>query len=302
MRKKKKKEEEAPAMAKVQSAQNGGFTADVRTIKTADNNLKIAESELEEKDKKYQKALANEIKKTGTDYTVKFDDKTKKKISYETKEEDNKKAQPKAIPIAELSKNIPKEAEERQEAYDKWKIANYENNLAKVNNEESTFLDKTVGTPIRAIKDLISPLTSGEDSIIEDEKGNKTFLPSYNELKQQKVRQDTKGALGVAQDVAYNATKVLGAAALDIPTFGMGGKALYWTDMATDNFKNIKNQGYDNRCGRTDSFLCEIKFRQGDRIAENDEENVDHSSGNAGSLIRMREPESAECVDDHNNA
>ena len=254
LKRKKKKDEEAPAMAAV--TQTTKPTTDIRTIKTAENNLKKAESDFEEKDKQYQKALSNEIKKTGVDYKTKFDDKTKKRISYETKEEDNKKAQPKVIPVAELSKNIPKEAAERQEAYDRWKIANYENNLAKVNNEESTFLDKTIGTPIRAIKDLLSPLATGEDNEIVDEKGNKTFLPSYNELKQQKVRQDTKGALGVAQDVAYNATKVLGAAALDIPTMGLGGKALYWSDMATDNFKNIKNQGYDDKAAIANTIIA----------------------------------------------
>lgn len=190
--------------------------------------------------------MSKELKKTGEDYRTKFDDTRNKKISYQTKEEDKVQNKPKVIPIQEANKNLQNELQEIDEAYDKWKIANYENNVARVNNEESTLFDKTIGTPIRAVKDLLSPLTTGDDNTIVDEKGNKTFLPSYNELKQQKVRQDTKGIGGIAQDIGYNATKVLGATALDAVTGGMGGKALYWTDMAEDNYKNIKNQGYSN--------------------------------------------------------
>ena len=190
--------------------------------------------------------MSKELKKTGEDYRTKFDNTRNKKISYQTKEEDKAQNKPKVIPIQEANKNLQNELQEIYEAYDKWKIANYENNVAKVNNEESTLFDKTIGTPVRAIKDLLSPIATGTDNQIVDENGNKTFLPSYNELKQQKVRQDTKGIGGVAQDIGYNATKVLGATALDAVTGGMGGKALYWTDMAEDNYKNIKNQGYSN--------------------------------------------------------
>lgn len=242
----------APAMSEVgrstQTVRPIDTVKDVRTLTLDDakNNLKIADNELEVANDRYQNALSRELKKTGEDYRTRFDDTRNKKISYQTKEEDEFPTKPKVIPIQEANKNLQNELQERNEAYDRWKIANYENNLAKVNSEESTLFDKTLGVPIRAVKDLLSPLTIGEDEIIRDEKGNKTFLPSYNELKQQKVRQDTGGLAGVAQDIGYNATKILGATALDAVTGGMGGKALYWTDMATDNFKNIKNQGYSN--------------------------------------------------------
>lgn len=215
--------------------------------KQTQSNLDIANNTFTKASQNYQSSLKKELDKTGVDYRTQFPDITKNTLSYQTKTEDKPKNQPTIIPIQEANKNLQKELEDKQKAYDAWKIANYENNLAKVQSEKSTLLDKTLGTPVRAIADLVSPLTIGEDITLKDEKGNKTFLPSYNELKQQKVRQDTTGIGGALQDIGYNATKVLGAGALDAVTGGIGGKALYWTDMASDNFKDIKNKGYSNK-------------------------------------------------------
>ena len=154
------------------------------------------------------------------------------------------KGQPTAIPIQEVNKNLQKEISEKQQAMDDYSIKKYLYDQAKVDTEKSTLFDKTLGTPIRALKDLASPITMDESSYVKDEKGNKVFLPTYNELKQEKVRNDTKGLLGFGQDIVYSGTKILGASALDAATLGVGGKALYWTDMATDNYKNVINQGY----------------------------------------------------------
>lgn len=246
MYKKKKKDEDYALVNATQTVQPTTDIRTVDTVNTPQKNLENAENKLNEANKKYEKALSKELKKTGKDYTTKFESPLNKKISFETKEEDQKISKPTPIPVAEANKNLQKELAEQQQALDQWKIANYQNNLDKVQNEKSTLFDKTVGVPIRAVKDLFSPLTTGDDNTIVDEKGNKTFLPSYDELKQQKVREDTKGIGGTLQDVGYNATKILGAGALDLVTGGLGGKSLYWTDMAEDNYKNVKNQGYSN--------------------------------------------------------
>ena len=238
--KKKKKDKEVHAMATMPLSVQPTVTV------TPQSNLENAEKEFKEASDIYQKRLSQEIKKTGKDYKTTFDNRANQKINYQTKKEDIK-PQPDIIPIAEAKQNLQQELENKQKAYDQWKIANYENNLNRVQNEESTLFDKTLGVPIRATKDLLSPLTIGEDITLKDEKGNKTFLPSYNELKQQQVRQDTSGIGGLAQDIAYNATKVLEAGALDAVTGGIGGKALYWTDMSADNYMNAKNQGATNK-------------------------------------------------------
>lgn len=240
-------------------------TNDTRTVKTEDiqeqqskakakqeyektkKNLNRAEQAFQGSLSAAQHTLGKEYEKRGVDFTNRFDDYSKKKLDFQAKKEGIKPEKSK------IDKNAVKEARQAAEKdyqkaakdYQQWQIANYENNVAKVNNEDSSFLDKTVLTPVRAINDLLSPITDS-DSMMVDEKGNKTWLPSYNELKQQKVRQDTKGVGGFLQDIGYNATKILGAGLIDAATAGVGGKALYWTDMATDNFKQAKNEGADN--------------------------------------------------------
>lgn len=247
LRKKKKKEETVPAMVQVAQTVEP-------TVKVAQTNFKNAENDLNLAQSRYETALANELKKTGKDYRTKFDDFTKNKISYQTKEQDKENATPKIekIPIQEANKNLQNELADVQDKFDKWKIANYENNLAKAQSKPVTLWDKTGGNVTRALQDLVSPLTQGEAYEVKDEKGNKTYLPSYNELRQQEVQSSYgDNLIGKAAkfggDVVYGGTKIAGAAALDAVTGGLGGKALYWTDMATDNYKNVKNQGYSNK-------------------------------------------------------
>lgn len=240
-------------------------TDDTRTIKTEDiqeqQNKESAKKEYEKTKKKLNRAeqtfqgslsaaqhtLGKEYEKRGVDFTTKFDDYPKKKLDFQSKEAGIKPEKNKIDreAIKEARQAAEKDYKKAAQDYRQWQLANYENNVAKVNSEDSTFLDKTVLTPVRAINDLLSPLTDS-DSTIVDEKGNKTFLPTYNELKQQKVRNDTKGLGGFLQDIGYNATKIIGAGLIDAGTAGVGGKSLYWTDMATDNFKKAKNEGADN--------------------------------------------------------
>lgn len=203
---------------------------------TATNNFNTASQA-------YQARLANEIKKTGYDYTPQGQFQPMGQLSYQNKNQNVTNTQPNVIPIAEARKNATEEREAKEQEYNKWKQANYDYNVAQVQNEETTNWDR-LKTPVRALKDLASPLIYGDDYVMKDEKGNKTYLPTYDELKQQKVRQDTTGLGGLAMDIGYNTSKILGAGAIDLMTGGIGGKALYWTDMATDNYKNVINQGY----------------------------------------------------------
>lgn len=237
----------APAM--VQAAQ----TVEP-TVKVAQTNFKNAENDLNLAQSRYETALANELKKTGKDYRIKFDDFTKNKISYQTKEQDKENATPKIekIPIQEANKNLQNELADVQDKFDKWKIANYENNLAKAQSKPVTLWDKTGGNVTRALQDLVSPLTQGEAYEMKDEKGNKTYLPSYNELRQQEVQSSYgDNLIGKAAkfggDVVYGGTKILGTSGIDALTGGIGGKVLYWTDMATDNYKKVKNEGYSDK-------------------------------------------------------
>lgn len=114
-----------------------------------------------------------------------------------------------------------------------------------VNNEKTTLWDKTGGVVVRGLADLGSSFTI-EERKYKDENGNTVFLPSYNTLKQQKVSEDYNTKVGkILGDIGYNTTKILGSTALNAVTGGIGGSALYWQDMAVDNYTNAINQGYE---------------------------------------------------------
>lgn len=122
-----------------------------------------------------------------------------------------------------------------------WSEYNY--NQEKVNNEETTLADKTIGTVTRGVKDLFSNMTDSRD--IVDDKGKITRLPSYNELKQNKVSQDYKTGIGkFLGDASYNISKIGASTLMNIPTLGVGGSAIYWSDMYFDSYNSAKNQGY----------------------------------------------------------
>lgn len=245
---KKKKDEEVKTNVK---ETDNVAKKDIRTIKTEDTTKKLKEAEdnLDLKTAERQKKESEIYEKAGQTFNTKFE--KPETLTYDTKGKKKTALPEQKISTKEVRNQVSKELDEEQEAYDKWKLANYENNLAKANEENYGLWDKSVGNVTRAIKDLVSPLTEGEDSIIVDKKGNKTFLPSYNELRQEAVQKsygnDLFGKAGkVAGDILYGGSKILGAAALDTASGGIGGKALYWTDMATDNYKKVKNKGYSN--------------------------------------------------------
>ena len=221
---------------------------DNKELNIAEKNLKASDENYYKKQEEYQNAISKELNKRGINAKTTFDNLNNQMISYQTKEQDMEKTKgkPQEIPMQEIKQSVKDKEEEYNQAYDQWKIDNYKYNVAKVNSENTNLFDKTIGVPIRAIKDLASPITEGTSSYIRDEQGNKTFIPNYNEIKQEKVRGDTKGLLGLGQDIVYSGTKVLGASGLDALTMGVGGKALYWTDMASDNYKNVINQGYSD--------------------------------------------------------
>lgn len=215
--------------------------------------FKLAEKNLNEKEEKYDSALkafqekqSEEYKKSGIDFQTKFESTKGKKISYQTKEEDKLQTAPKMYDLTEVNKNIEKERKAVNDSLNDIVLAKHQYDSAKVATEDTTMFDKTIGVPIRAIKDLGSILNVDANKYV-DENGNEYFLPTYNQLKQEKVSSDYNNKFTkFLGDVGYNTTKILGSTALNTITAGIGGTATYWTDMFTDNFKNVKNQGYDD--------------------------------------------------------
>ena len=222
--------------------------------KIAKDNLKLAKSNLSSKDevfekarKEYQNKLSEEYKKNDIDFQNKFDSTVNKKISYQTKDTDKIENSPKIYDLKDVNKNAETERKNVEKKLNDLKLAQYQYDSAKVDTEDTTMADKTIGNVVRGINDLGSIFTVGSNKYT-DENGKEYFLPTYNQLKQEKVSGDYNSGLGkILGDATYNATKILGSTALDTVTGGVGGKALYWTDMASDNFQNVKNQGYDDK-------------------------------------------------------
>lgn len=219
----------------------------------AKENLKLAENNLITRDKEYKKAsreyqakLSKEYKKNNINFQPKFESKTNKKISFQTKERDDDESQPKIYKLEGVKRNSEKERAQAEDKLNELKLAQYQYDSAKVNTEGTTYFDRTLGNVIRGAKDLGSVFDISSKKY-KDKDGKTYFLPGYNQLKQEKVSGDYKSGVGkILGDATYNATKILGSTALDAITGGFGGKATYWTDMAADNFQNVKNQGYDN--------------------------------------------------------
>lgn len=219
-----------------------------QSYKQTKKNLKKADDILTQKTNVLNDKEAAIYKAAGQKFTPEFKDLSKEMLNYADKEKQNtiQTAIPEQkITPEEVGKQTKKEQKEYMKALNNWKIANYQNNFAKAQEKPTTLFDKTLGVPIRATQDFFSPLAS-DTGILRDEQGNETYLPSYADMRQQKVRQDTKGVAGFAQDVAYNTTKMADAALVDALTGGVGGKMLYWGDMAHDNYKNAINKGAKN--------------------------------------------------------
>lgn len=138
---------------------------------------------------------------------------------------------------------IVQEAREKaNEASNDLRLAQYQYDLAKEENRDVTWLDKTVGVPIRALKDVFSifSLTDNPSAkLYKNEDGTKTILPTSNQLKQEKVSQSYSTKTGkLVSDIVYNATKIYGSTVIP------GGSAIYWGDMFNDNYVNTVNEGY----------------------------------------------------------
>jgi hypothetical protein len=219
-----------------------------QSYKQTKKNLKKADDILTQKTNVLNDKEAAIYKAAGQKFTPEFKDLSKEMLNYADKEKQNtiQTAIPEQkITPEEVGKQTKKEQKEYMKALNNWKIANYQNNFAKAQEKPTTLFDKTLGVPIRATQDFFSPLAS-DTGILRDEQGNETYLPSYADMRQQKVRGDTKGVAGFAQDVVYNTTKMADAALVDALTGGVGGKMLYWGDMAHDNYKNAINKGAKN--------------------------------------------------------
>ena len=222
------------------------------TKSEARKNLLKAESEVKSKQSKYDKLLGKEREKQGVEMNVTFEKPDKKDLLTKDKQlvtEKSKKQQleENAKKIGKSEQNLlatkkgKKAQKDVREAHNKKAIAQYQYDVKKAEGEKTTFADKTIMTPIRAAKDLFSGLTDTENKYVSDS-GEEFFLPSYNQMKQEKVQEDMSGIGKFLNTIGYEGTKLGLSAALDAISGGTAGKALYTTDIFTDSYKDAMNK------------------------------------------------------------
>ena len=222
------------------------------TKSKARKNLLKAESEVKSKQSKYNKLLGKEREKQGVEMNVTFEKPDKKDLLTKDKQlvtEKSKKQQleENAKKISKSEQNLlatkkgKKAQKDVREARNKKAIAQYQYDVKKSEGEKTTFADKTIMTPVRAAKDFFSSLTDTENKYVSDS-GEEYFLPSYNQMKQEKVQEDMSGIGKFLNTIGYEGTKLGLSAALDAISGGIAGKALYTTDIFTDSYKDAMNK------------------------------------------------------------
>lgn len=240
--------------------------------KKNDNTVKnvnvSAYKKYSEKEKEYHKARKNyqkELEKAYKEEGVNLDNRLgisrendkmtyldgNDRISYQAKEIDKNngilKTSEKAPAIAKVFEKVKKAREEADKRLNELDFAKYQKNVADINAEETTWYDKTIGNIVRGAADLGSILDIESQKYTTPE-GKEVYLPTKNELMQQKVSDSYNNKVTkFLGDVAYNVSKIGTAQAINPLTGGIGGTAAYWSDMFADSYKNAKNQGYEDK-------------------------------------------------------
>lgn len=212
-------------------------------VKLTEKNAKEKREEFKESRENYQKALSKEYEKRDVSFNNPFQE-FNDKVTYENRD---KKIQPTLADsndVQDALRSVEEERQQTEKARLESNLADYQENVAKVENEDVNLWDKTGGNVVRGLADLGSFINPSDREYV-DENGNKVYLPTYNELKQQKVSENYDTGIGkLLGDSAYNISKILGSTAINTVAPG-AGTATYWGDMFTDNYTSAINEGYD---------------------------------------------------------
>ena len=208
----------------------------------------LAAEKLQASREKYQKYINEETKEARSKTVSPLSSKptydlTARRNEMEQLAIQNAQAQEKAT-STEKAKELKQDIKEKQSEYN---YANYLKNQAEVENTNYNFGQKVLNPIVSGAADLLQvDRLDPESQYYFDEEGNKTYLPTKRSLKQQKIREESKGALGVYNDVAYNMSKAVSSKLLDMVSFG-GGTALYYGDIMLDSTEEAKKQGFNNK-------------------------------------------------------
>lgn len=225
----------------------GIFASRVNSMDNLSSQRNFAATQLEASRKKYQDYLNEQTKEARSQIVSPLSSQTTYDLSARRTEMEelahkNAQAVDKAT-TTEKAKELKADIKQKQSEYN---YANYLVNQQEVNEQNYNILDKLTNPIVSGVADLLQvDRLNPEEQYYYDKDGNKSYLPSKATLKKQKIRQDSKGVLGVYNDVTYNLSKAVAAKALDTISLG-GGSILYYGDIFTDSLEESKKQGYSN--------------------------------------------------------
>lgn len=130
----------------------------------------------------------------------------------------------------------------------------YELNKYDVENTNVNTYDKTVRRVFDAIKSNLGAFDKGK-TVILDENGNETYVPTKTSMWNQKVSNSYKNEITkFLGDVVYQGSKIGSATLLNAAVPG-AGTGLYWSSMAADNYQDAKVDGYDDKSAALYSMI-----------------------------------------------
>lgn len=163
------------------------------------------------------------------------------KNNYTTMEDTSKKIM-NEYQNAEKNSEIKELRQKRKEQESKTGYAEYDYNKKRVAEDEVTLFDKTLGRGINAIYDLVD--TVNDPYVTYDENGNRTYLDTYSQMKEQKVSENYDSKIGkFLGDAFYRVSKTGASTAGNLVAPG-AGTALYWGNMYRNNLESAKKEGH----------------------------------------------------------
>lgn len=163
------------------------------------------------------------------------------KNNYTTMEDTSKKIM-NEYQNAEKNSEIKELRQKRKEQESKTGYAEYDYNKKRVAEDEVTLFDKTLGRGINAIYDLVD--TVNDPYVTYDSNGNRTYLDTYSQMKEQKVSENYDSKIGkFLGDAFYQVSKIGASTAGNLVAPG-AGTALYWGNMYRNNLESAKKEGH----------------------------------------------------------
>lgn len=155
--------------------------------------------------------------------------------------------------VISKDKNVQQKQKNADNALNEYIYADYLNNMMQEEGKEYNLWDKTGGRALSAVPDFFSGLGLGTK--YRGENGREYSLPSKYEIRDQNIAEQSNGLERFAGDVLHEGTKQGLVKGVNALTGGLGGSALYYTDIFGDTLKQNVNEGYDAKTSLANATL-----------------------------------------------